>query len=231
MRSGYVRKNKPLSVVAGGEWIWKFADGAMAMGLSLSVEALERFSVYAVMLQGWGRRMNLTSKLDASEIMSLHFLDSLALLAVRPPAPTSSLVDLGSGAGFPGLPLKIARPDLSVTLVEPQLKKAAFLREAVHRLKLSGILVKQARAGGKGPEENIPEHDVAVCRALAQTVRLLEMGRGAVRKGGWLAAYKGKGEGEEMNHLQVEGWIYEGESSVDIPGKDTARSMLFFRRE
>jgi 16S rRNA (guanine527-N7)-methyltransferase len=224
-------RNKPRSVDEDDKWLEKLTCGARAMSLSVNTKALERFKAYAVMLQEWGRRINLTSKLDANEIISLHFLDSLSLLAVRPPVPGSRLVDIGSGAGFPGLPLKIARPDLWVTLVEPRQKRAAFLREAIHRLELDGIIVKQMRAGEQADDNDTPDHDLSVCRALAHASHLLMMGRALVRTGGILAAYKGPGEGMGMRQLQEEGWIFEEESPVDIPGKDTPRSILLFRRQ
>jgi 16S rRNA (guanine527-N7)-methyltransferase len=113
--------------------------GTRALSLDLSPEQIEQFLVYLALLLKWNRKMNLTALRTPAEIISRHFLDSLLLLPHLP--ETARLLDIGSGAGFPGLPLKIVRPGLTIDLVEATAKKASFLKEAVRRLGLSGINV------------------------------------------------------------------------------------------
>jgi 16S rRNA (guanine527-N7)-methyltransferase len=113
--------------------------GARALGLDLTPEQIEQFLIFLDLLLRWNRKMNLTALRTPPQIISRHFLDSLLLLPHLP--ETGRLLDLGSGAGFPGLPLKIARPGLSIDLAEATAKKASFLKEAVRRLRMSGISV------------------------------------------------------------------------------------------
>ncbi len=113
--------------------------GTRILGLPLAPEQIEQFLAYLDLLLKWNRRMNLTALRTPAEIISRHFLDSLLLLPHLP--ETGRLLDIGSGAGFPGLPLNIARPGLTIDLVEATAKKVSFLKEAVRRLGLSGVEV------------------------------------------------------------------------------------------
>ena len=111
--------------------------GVRAMGLDLAPEQIEQFLAYLALLLKWNRKMNLTALRSPREIIIHHFLDSLLLLPHLP--QNVRLLDIGSGAGFPGIPLKIARPGLTITLAEATAKKVSFLKEAVRRLGLSGM--------------------------------------------------------------------------------------------
>lgn len=113
--------------------------GTRALDLNLAPEQIDQFLVYLDLLLKWNRKMSLTALRTPTEIISRHFLDSLLLLPYLP--ETGRLLDIGSGAGFPGLPLKIARPGLTIDLVEATAKKVSFLKEAVRRLGLSGVEV------------------------------------------------------------------------------------------
>jgi 16S rRNA (guanine527-N7)-methyltransferase len=109
--------------------------GSRALGLDLTPEQIEQFMIFLDLILKWNRKMNLTALRTPAQIISRHFLDSLLLLPHLP--EIGRLLDLGSGAGFPGLPLKIARPGLSIDLVEATAKKASFLKEATRRLGIS----------------------------------------------------------------------------------------------
>ena len=113
--------------------------GTQALGLTLAPEQIDQFLAYLELLLKWNRKMNLTALRSPREIIIHHFLDSLLLLPHLP--QNARLLDIGSGAGFPGLPLKIARPGLTIDLVEATAKKASFLKEAVRRLGFSGMNV------------------------------------------------------------------------------------------
>jgi 16S rRNA (guanine527-N7)-methyltransferase len=113
--------------------------GTRELGLDLAPERIDQFLTYLELLLKWNRKMNLTALRSPREIIIHHFLDSLLLLPHLP--QNARLLDIGSGAGFPGLPLKIAQPGLTIDLVEATAKKASFLKEAIRCLGLSGMNV------------------------------------------------------------------------------------------
>src|SRR6476469_8272790 len=125
------------------------ATNATAWGLPLSPTQLDHFDSYAAELRRWNERVNLTAIADTPGIVTRHFLDSLRC-ATSWGNPPRSLVDIGAGAGFPGLPLKILRPELQLTLVESIAKKAAFLRHIVDTLGLTNVEIVVARAETAG---------------------------------------------------------------------------------
>jgi 16S rRNA (guanine527-N7)-methyltransferase len=113
--------------------------------VALSAVQLSQLERYLSELQKWNRRFNLTGTNDLHELITRHVLDSLAGLAVLTDVPSGAAVaDLGSGAGFPGLPIKVARPDLDMTLIEPRAKRAAFLTTVCALLELQGVAVVEA---------------------------------------------------------------------------------------
>ncbi len=219
------RTPRPVEELAS--WRDALAHDAAEMGLTLEPAIVDRFHHYAALLQKWGRRINLTSRLEPQEISSLHFLDSLALLAMRPPGPGSTLVDIGSGAGFPGLPLKLVRPDLSVVLLESTTRKAAFLEQVIGQLRLTGITVTRARAG-EWRSGAAREFEWAVARAVAPLPTLLPLAAGLLRPGGILAAWKGPAE--ESPGTGPPEWDFDGKRVINIPGRSTPRSLLFYVR-
>jgi 16S rRNA (guanine527-N7)-methyltransferase len=168
----------------------KLRAGAAQFGLSLSDAQLAHFARFRDELLDWNRRLNLTAITHPDDIDRLHFVDSLACL-LEPIAEGASVLDVGAGAGFPGVPLKIARPDLQVTLLEATGKKARFLEHAVSVLGLAGVEVIHDRAETAGGRQ---EYDVVVARALAAMPALLELTLPFCRIGGRVLALK-KGTG------------------------------------
>ena len=169
-------------------------DTAQArFGVTLTRRQLEAFAWYAAELLTWNERFNLTAITDPSAIETKHFVDSLSCLLVLKPRPAERLVDIGTGAGFPGLPLKIVLPRLHVTLVEATGKKAEFCQHVVDGLGLEGVTVVHARAEDVG---QMPEHraayDWAVARAVAGMPVLAEYLLPLVRLGGKAIAQKGE---------------------------------------
>jgi 16S rRNA (guanine527-N7)-methyltransferase len=167
------------------------ATTAAAWGHQLSPTQLDQFDVYAAELLSWNERINLTAIADRPSIITRHFLDSLRCANSWGGAPRS-LVDIGAGAGFPGLPLKILRPELQLTLVESIAKKAAFLRHMVETLGLTNvnIVVARAEAAGRDPSQR-ERYDVAVARAVAELRVLAEYCLPLCRIGGRFLAPKG----------------------------------------
>jgi 16S rRNA (guanine527-N7)-methyltransferase len=166
-------------------------------GVRLDGAQRERLSRFAALLLEWNERVNLTAITDPQEIATKHFLDSLTLLAARPPRPGARLVDVGTGAGFPGIPLAIARPDVRVTLVESVAKKVRFLDAVVAALELRNVEAVRARAEELAHDAARRErYDVAVARALPSLAANLELLLPFCAVGGEAVAYKGRVDAE-----------------------------------
>lgn len=169
-----------------------------AVGIQLAPSQIEALIAFGEELERQNRRFNLSAIVDPKEVIRKHFVDSLALLP-HLPSQAANLVDVGSGAGLPGLALKIARPELEVTLVESVKKKAAFLQETVARLELTGVNVIDRRAEELGQEAQFREQfALATARAVASLPVLLELSLPLLSVGGCFVAYKGPQVAEEI---------------------------------
>jgi 16S rRNA (guanine527-N7)-methyltransferase len=164
------------------------AEGTAALGLQLPAATLEHLRTYLEELKVWNARTNLTGLKDTRDMVIKHFLDSLAVLPYLDAA--ASLVDLGSGAGFPGLVLKLARPALNLALVESRQKKAAFLEYLVSRLGLTGVEVVHTHLTISLARKWEPKVDAVVSRATFLLPRFLELAEPLLAKGGLLLALK-----------------------------------------
>src|SRR5579859_6754465 len=173
-----------------------FVAGLAQLGLDGQDPLLvEQFILYRNALLEWNARFNLTAITDPEEVLLKHFLDSLALLTVYD-RPEVCLLDIGSGAGFPGLPLKIARPQWRVTLLEATGKKVTFLRHVIETLQLEQIEVVQGRAEEIAhKQEYRATFDVVTARAVSSLPNLLECCAPYCRVGGSIILPK-KGEVE-----------------------------------
>lgn len=175
------------------------AAALSARGVEIARDRIGALERYADLLREWNERVNLMAITDPEEIATKHFLDSLTLLLARTPRWGARLVDVGTGAGFPGLPLAIARPDLRVTLIESVGKKIRFLEAVVRELDLPNATPVQARAEELAHDAGHRErYDVAVARALPSLATNLELLLPFCRVGGDAVAYKGRVE-DEMN--------------------------------
>lgn len=141
------------------------ARSTSELDVSLTQEQIEQFMLYLAQLLQWNRTTNLTSITDPYEIISKHFVDSLTALAVAHFPSQSILTDVGAGAGFPGIPLKIVRDDLNLVLVEPVQKKSSFLRTVVGSLKLPNVSI-YAGTFRQYLDQEHPPSDFMVLRAL-----------------------------------------------------------------
>ena len=171
-----------------------------AWKLALSNEQLAQFERYGELLVEWNAaRMNLTRLTSPHDIAVKHFLDSLALLTMISLPEGARLIDVGTGPGLPGLALKIARPDLRVTLLDSTAKKLLFCRAVADDLNLSEVETIHARAEEAGKSPALAgQFDFAVARALAPLDRLLPWLAPFVKHRGRVVALKGAGIGEEM---------------------------------
>lgn len=196
-------------------------EQAGRFGIELTTEQVGAFETYFRDLVEWNQRANLTSIIERDQVVIKHFLDSLSLAPVVRDA--KSLIDIGSGAGFPGLPLKIMRPDLRVTLLEATGKKVAFLNHIISTLDLSNILAIHARAEDLGRDPGHRErYDAAVARAVAELATLAEYTLPFVRVGGIFVAQKGVQVDDELAHadhaLSTLGGRLRETILVNLPG-------------
>ena len=174
--------------------------GAGEWGLRLSDEQLAQFARYAALLTEWNAtRMNLTRLTSPRDVAVKHFLDSLALLTVLTPSPSARALDVGTGAGLPGLALKIARPDLHMTLMDGTTKKLQFCRTVADDLGLGTVETVHARAEEAARQVDLAgRFDLVTARAVAPLERLLPWLAPFLAPGGVAAALKGAGVTEEM---------------------------------
>lgn len=214
-------------------------EGLVAMGLTLDCQAQERLLAYCAELLRWNARINLVAKAPLREIWETHFLDSLTLLRVLPSPGEAQLplLDIGAGAGFPGLALKSARPELPVTLVEPRQKRVAFLRQVIRVLKLNDIEVLCGRLE-KGSAE-VAGTTLAVpritSRAFTSIAEFLLHTAAVNPAGGQVICMKGPRAAEEIAawRLAQPDSPYRLQEMVELtlPFSGKTRNLVIFTKE
>lgn len=177
----------------------RFAESVAALGLALSESQLGQLQRFGNLLQEGARAFNLTTITDPREVEEKHLLDSLSVLAALP-AGARRIIDVGTGAGFPGIPLKIARPDLEVTLLEATGKKVQWLDQTIRALDLRGISALSERAETLARDvAHRAAYDVSVARAVAPLAVLCELCLPLVKVGGaFLAQKSASGANDEV---------------------------------
>ena len=171
-------------------------------GFSLNERDIERFKEYCVFLKEYNEKVNLTAITDESEIAVKHFLDSAMVLKLMEIKENASVIDVGTGAGFPSVPVKILREDINLTLLDSLNKRLKFLSELLERLDLSANPV-HGRAEEKGFKEPLRESfDIAFSRAVASLSSLAEYCLPFVKVGGVMAALKGPKADEEIKNAE-----------------------------
>ena len=184
------------------------ADGLRELGLEAGRQQLERFETYYNILTDWSERVNLTAIRDEEGVQRRHFLESAALIPLLEqhgrPLRDGSLIDVGSGAGVPGVPLKILEPRLRLTLVESKQRKAEFLRALLSALGLRDVAVVPQRAEEAARDlDHREQYDFAVAKALAPLRTLVELTLPFVRVGGLVLAPKGGEAKREATEAKV----------------------------
>jgi 16S rRNA (guanine527-N7)-methyltransferase len=172
--------------------------GCADLEIELDSTAIERFDAYAALLTEWNGKFNLTAITEPSEIVVKHFVDSLTFFSAAAPAEGASLIDIGSGAGFPGIPIKILRGDMNVTLLDSTKKRTLFLQETAKQLGLE-IFAVHGRAEDLAQQADFREaFDFAAARAVAPMPLLAEYCLGFVRIGGEFIAMKGPSAEDDL---------------------------------
>lgn len=174
------------------------------LGLTLSSAQREAFQLYSDELREWNARMNLTAITEPQAVEVRHFIDSLAcLLVMKPPLSGLRIIDVGSGAGFPGLPINIVCPSVKLTLLEATGKKIAFLEHIVRQLKLEGVTLINERAEALGQmEAHREQYDWVLARAVAGMASLAEYLLPLCKIGGHCLALKGESAAQEVADAQ-----------------------------
>ena len=201
--------------------------GAKELGIDLSDRQTEQFMLYLDRLKYWNRKINLTALTDDHDIVVKHFLDSLTPAEMI--GKKAKLLDIGSGGGFPGVPLKIALPDLDVTLIESSGKKVSFLKDLIRKLKLRNIRAVPSRAEDAGNGLVRHSYDIVITRAVGSIERVLKLSLPYVKSEGRIILMRGAlDEQQEDKYLEHAGvkLIYEKELTLPY-GRDKRRLLIF----
>ncbi|HHU76856.1 MAG TPA: 16S rRNA (guanine(527)-N(7))-methyltransferase RsmG [Firmicutes bacterium] len=213
------------------EWIIK---EAAQWKIELSPEQGLLFEKYYRILTYYNQKFNLTRITGKNEILEEHFLDSLAGFSLGLEKAGEELLDLGSGAGFPGLPIKIFLPDLQLHLVDSRRKKILFLRKAVRELELKKITFLQKRAEELGQGEGREKYGWVTARALAPLNVAVELALPLIKIGGYFWAFKGQGFKAELREAEkiIEkcGGRLQKTITYTLPHAKKKRSLLLFKK-
>lgn len=198
-------------------------QGIADLGLALPQSATERLLDYLMLMGKWNRVYNLTAIREETKWVTLHLLDSLVVV---PHLPSGRIVDVGSGAGLPGIPIALACPDRQVTLLDSNQKKGAFLTQASTELALDNIKVVIQRAESYQPDTT---YDVVIARAFSSIADFIRMAGHLCRPGGVLAAMKGVRPDSEIVQLP-DSWNAETIIPLHVPGLGAQRHLVMLRR-
>lgn len=204
-------------------------------GLEISDNQISQFSKYYNMLIEWNKVMNLTAITDKNEVIYKHFADSLLLYKYKNMHENLSIIDIGTGAGFPGIPLKIVFPNLKVTLMDSLNKRLNFLNEVIEELNLLDTTTIHSRAEDGGHNNLYREkYDLAVSRAVANLSSLSEFCLPFVKVGGYFIPYKSGALSEEMKTgkkaIRILGGQIENIFTTNLPDTDIERSFVFVKK-
>lgn len=208
-------------------------EGAKTLGISLNDVQLDNFIKYMDLLLEWNENVNLTAITEPKEVITKHFLDSLTALNLIPEG--AKLADIGCGAGFPGLPLKIARDDIKLTLLDSLAKRINFLNAVITETGVSGVECVHSRAEDAGQDKAYREQfDVAVSRAVANLTTLCEYCLPFVKVGGVFIALKGPLADEELAAAKKAICILGGELmptvEASVPFTDLNHKIVIIKK-
>jgi 16S rRNA (guanine527-N7)-methyltransferase len=201
----------------------RLEDGIAELGLELGRGARAQLLQHLALLEKWNRVHNLTSIRDTAKTVSVHLLDSLAVV---PYMDGKQLLDAGSGAGFPGIPIAVVRPEMQVELLDSSHKKCAFLRQAIVELGLKNVRVACERVESWRPGR---QFDCIVSRALAEIAEVIALTAHLLAPGGVIAAMKGVYPFEEIERIPPDFRVRQVHV-LAVPGLDAERHLVLIER-
>ncbi|MGB4439419.1 MAG: 16S rRNA (guanine(527)-N(7))-methyltransferase RsmG [Sedimentibacter sp.] len=210
-------------------------EGFIQLKLPYSTEIEHKFSIYRDLLKDWNQKINITSIEDDEEIYVKHFLDSVVLLNEKNFNETKSVIDVGTGGGFPGFPLKIVNDNYEVTLLDSLRKRIDFLSEVAKVLELENVEFIHGRAEDFGQNTNYREQfDICVSRAVAPLNVLSEYCLPFVKVGGYFAAYKSENISQEIKDSESAinklGGKVKEIKEINLPGTDIVRKIVIIEK-
>ena len=213
----------------------KFDNELEKMNIRLTDDQKSQFDLYYELLIEWNRVMNLTGITDYDEVNLKHFTDSLTISRIIDMAQINTLIDVGTGAGFPGIPIKIAFPHIKVYLLDSLNKRIKFLNEVIKKLGLKNIYAFHGRAEDFAKDRQYREKfDVCVSRAVANLSTLSEYCIPFVKTGGYFVSYKGGDSDEEVirseNAITLLGGEIENTDRFFLPDTDMGRTLIKIRK-
>ena len=211
----------------------KLITSVDALGITLSEMQLKQFYTYMNLLIDWNKKINLTAIVEPNEIILKHFVDSLTILKYI--SDGTKIIDVGTGAGFPGIPLKIAKPSIEIVLLDSLQKRINFLEEVIKQLNIEKIKTIHSRVEDFGKDQKYREKfDMATSRAVANLSTLSEYLLPLVKVGGKVISMKGSFIGEELanskNALNILGGKIEKIEKLNLPNSDMNRNILIINK-
>lgn len=213
----------------------QFEKDLLEIGVKLSEEQIKQFLIYYEMLVEWNQVMNLTAITEYDEVMKKHFVDSVSLIKAYDVKRNASVIDVGTGAGFPGLALKIAYPELQITLLDSLNKRIQFLNAVIEKLGLTGVHTIHGRAEDFAKPDKLRESfDLCVSRAVANLSTLSEYCLPFVRVGGQFISYKSEKITEELeaahNAIHILGGKVVKQVEFQLPESDIYRNLFVIEK-
>lgn len=213
----------------------QFEKDLNVLGVTLTKEQIDQFLKYYEFLVEWNGFMNLTAITDYDEVMKKHFVDSLSLIKTYDVSKKVKVIDVGTGAGFPGLALKIAYPNLQVTLLDSLNKRINFLNEVILQLGLTGVETVHGRAEDFAkPDKLRGKFDLCVSRAVANLSTLSEYCLPFVKVGGEFISYKSEKINEEMavaqKAINILGGKFDRSEEFTLPDSDIYRNLVVIKK-
>ena len=212
-----------------------FVKKCSDLGLSLSYKQIEQFLNYYELLVEWNSFMNLTAITDFDEVILKHFVDSISLCKYISFQHGDTLLDIGTGAGFPGIPIKIICPDCKITLLDSLNKRINFLNTVIEQLHLTDIITIHGRAEDIAKtKEHRENYNYAISRAVANLSTLSELCIPFVKQNGYFISYKSEKGNEELleakNAIEILGGSVDKQISYQLPDSDLSRNLILIRK-
>ena len=209
--------------------------GGKILGISINEDKINSFILYKELLKEWNKKINITSITDDEEIDIKHFIDSITPLTTDLFRKDIKMIDIGTGGGFPGVPLKIINEDMEVVLLDSLKKRIIFLNEIIDKLDLKNIILIHGRAEELGRDKSYREkYDIAISRAVASLNTLSEYCLPFVKVGGFFISMKGSDVDEELKEaeksIRILGGKLKEKKVIKLPLSDITHSLIIIEK-